>query len=72
VLVAVSSWRTTALAGSGAAPLEALNGGFQLAFGIGAGFALVAAVAGGALLRPRPMVAPGAEADVVEVPAAAH
>ena len=72
VLVAVSSWRTTALAGSGAAPLEALNGGFQLAFGIGAGFALVAAVAGGALLRPRPMVAPGAEADPAEVPAAAH
>ncbi|PVG84275.1 MFS transporter [Nocardioides gansuensis] len=72
VLVAVSSWRTTSLTGSGAAPLEALNGGFQLAFGIGALFALVAAVVGGALLRPQPMTMPAADEGDEEILVPVH
>jgi MFS family permease len=63
VLVAVSSWRTTALAAAGVDQVAALNGGFQLAFGIGAAFALVAAVVGGALLRPRPVGGPAEAPD---------
>ena len=55
VLVAVSSWRTTSLAAAGIDQVAALNEGFQLAFGIGAAFALVAAVVGCALLRPQPV-----------------
>jgi hypothetical protein len=58
--VAVSSWWT------GAQPdpssLESLNGGFQVAFAVGAVFAAAAAVIGGAYLRPRPMAVPDAEA----------
>src|SRR6478609_6846090 len=40
------------------APLEALNGGFQVAFAVGAGAAALAAVVGGLFLRPKPMVMP--------------
>ena len=48
--------------------LEALHGGFQVAFAVGAVFALLAAVVGGALLRPRPLSAPPEEAtDPAEV-----
>ena len=36
VLVSLSTWRTDDLAASGSAPLEALNGGYQLAFAAGA------------------------------------
>lgn len=57
VLVSISTTRTESLAASGSAPLEALNGGFQLAFAAGAACAVVAAV-GGTFLRPRPMVTP--------------
>lgn len=57
ILVSISTARTSTLADAGAAPLEALNGGFQLAFAAGAVFAAVAALVGG-LLRPKPMVAP--------------
>jgi EmrB/QacA subfamily drug resistance transporter len=52
VLASVATWRTDALAVAGAARAEALTGGFQLAFGIGALFALGAAVVGGTLLKP--------------------
>src|SRR6476661_4074794 len=58
VLVSLSDHRTSSLLASGAAPLEALNGGFRVAFAAGAVAALLAAVAGGVLLRPRPMAAP--------------
>ena len=58
VLVSLSTWRTDDLAASGASPLEALNGGYQLAFAAGAVMAAAAAVIGGALLRPKPMQAP--------------
>jgi MFS family permease len=62
VLVSLSTWRTDDLAASGSAPLEALNGGYQLAFAAGAVMAAAAAAIGGALLRPRPMQVPEPEA----------
>jgi hypothetical protein len=62
VLVSMSTWRTGDLTASGTAPLEALNGGYQLAFAAGAVMAAAAAVAGGVLLRPRPMQQPEPEA----------
>ena len=57
VLVSLSTWRTDALAADGAAPLEALHGGLQLAFAAGAVSALLAAAVGGLFLRPKPMAA---------------
>jgi EmrB/QacA subfamily drug resistance transporter len=68
ILVAVSSWWT------GGQPdpssLEALNGGFRLAFAVGAAFAAAAAVIGGAYLRPKPIGMPNLDADdEVAVPA---
>lgn len=65
VLVSLSTARTESLVASGAAPLEALNGGFQVAFAAGAVAAALAAIVGGAFLRPKPMAAPG-EAEVAE------
>jgi EmrB/QacA subfamily drug resistance transporter len=67
ILVAVSSWST------GAQPdrssLESLNGGFQVAFAVGALFAAAAAVIGGTWLRPKPMATPDPKAsDEVPVP----
>jgi len=56
ILVSVSSSRTSSLVADGAGSLEALNGGFQLAFAVGAVFAGLAAVIGGVFLRPKPMV----------------
>ena len=58
VLVAVSDSRTTSLAAGGADPVEALHGGLQVAFAVGAIAAALAAVVGGVFLRPQPMVAP--------------
>ncbi len=58
VLVSVSDARMTALAATGSSPVAALHGGLQLAFAVGAGFALTAAVIGGTLLRPEPMSPP--------------
>lgn len=66
VLVSLSTWRTDSLASGGTAPLEALNGGFQLAFAAGAVAALAAALAGGLFLRPRPMGVPAPEVTVAE------
>jgi hypothetical protein len=51
VLASLAAARTTALAGAGADALVALNGGYQLAFVIGAVFAAAAAVLGALLLR---------------------
>jgi len=61
VLVAVSSWWT----GSSPEPgsIEALHGGLQVAFGVGAAFAAAAAVIGGACLRPKPMPLPDLAVD---------
>ncbi len=70
VLVAVSDSRTASLTASGAGAVEALHGGLQVAFAVGAVFAALAAVIGGALLRPQPMTAPDAEPVVEETCAA--
>lgn len=58
VLVSLSTSRTESLTASGSAPLEALNGGFQLAFAVGAAAAVLAAIVGGLFLRPQPMAVP--------------
>jgi EmrB/QacA subfamily drug resistance transporter len=58
VLVSLSTSRTSALVADGVDSLEALNGGFQLAFAAGAVFAASAAVIGGVFLRPKPMAVP--------------
>ena len=63
VFVALSDWRKNDLLASGSSPLEALNGGYQLAFAAGAVMAAAAAVIGGTLLRPKPMGAPAPEAE---------
>jgi hypothetical protein len=51
VLAAVSTSRTDALAGSEGGHVAALNGGYHLAFLIGALFVVAAAALGGLLLR---------------------
>jgi len=53
ILVAVSTGVT-----DGATSAQALTDGFQVAFAIGAVFAVLAAAIGGALLRPHPMQMP--------------
>src|SRR6478752_7438963 len=58
VLVSVSTSRTSSLVADGVDSLEALNGGFQVAFAAGAVFAAAAAVIGGVFPRPKPMAAP--------------
>lgn len=57
VLVAVSDSRTATLARSGSPTVEALAGGLQVAFAVGAVFAGLAALVGGVFLRPKPMSA---------------
>jgi MFS family permease len=56
VLASVAAARTTHLVASGDGSLQALTGGYHIAFVIGAIFAIAAAAIGGALLRDR---APG-------------
>ena len=53
VLASLAAARTTALAAQGHDALQALNGGYQVAFGVGALFALAAAALGGGLLRAK-------------------
>lgn len=60
VLASLAAARTQAL--GGAALPAALNGGYQLAFGVGAGFALLAAALGAGLMRNPPAGAPAAAA----------
>ena len=51
ILASIAGARTGALAAAGAGHIAALNGGYQLAFLVGALFALVAAGAGAVFLR---------------------
>ena len=60
VLASLAAFRTGSLSAAGAASIAALNGGYHAAFLAGAVFAGVAAVLGGAVLRPAAM--PEAEA----------
>ncbi|MDE3069445.1 MAG: DHA2 family efflux MFS transporter permease subunit [Acidobacteriota bacterium] len=62
VLASVAASRTSALAAAGQGHASALVGGYHVAFGIGALFALVAGILGGALLRTRGPMAAGAGA----------
>src|SRR4051812_3142729 len=64
VLVAVSDSRTASLAASGSSAVEALHGGLQVAFAVGAVAAALAAVIGGVFLRPQPMATPSEAAGV--------
>jgi len=63
VLVSLASSRTDSLTASGDGPLAALNGGYHLAFLVGALFAAAAAVVGGVLLRTRHQAPAGAPVD---------
>lgn len=61
VLASLAAGRTAALQDAGAVQAAALTGGYQLAFAVGALFALAAAVLGAWLLRnPAPQVQPAA------------
>jgi len=51
VLASLAAARSEALLAAGAAQTLALTGGYRLAFGVGAGFAAVAGLLGGLLLR---------------------
>jgi MFS family permease len=51
VLASLAAARTDGLLASGASPLVALNGGYHIAFAVGAVFAAAAALLGAALLR---------------------
>ena len=53
VLASLAASRTDALAAAGSGHLEALAGGYHVAFVVGAGFAAAAAVIGAVLLRDR-------------------
>lgn len=66
VLASLADARTHALTAAGNTLPVALSGGYQLAFVIGAGFALVAGLLGALLLRP------GVQAGVGQGPAAMH
>ena len=66
VLVAVSDSRTASLAAGGSSAVEALHGGLQVAFAVGAVFAALAAVVGGVFLRPQPMAMPEMGAEAVD------
>jgi len=70
VFVALSEWRTDNLLADGSAPLEALNGGYQLSFAAAAVAALAAATIGGIFLKPKPkpMTMPGAAGSEVGQP----
>jgi EmrB/QacA subfamily drug resistance transporter len=64
ILASVASSRTSHLLASGHARLSALDGGYQLAFLIGALFALIAALLGTIRLRAPSMMGAGPEASV--------
>jgi EmrB/QacA subfamily drug resistance transporter len=66
VLASLAAGRTGDLGGAGAA---ALNGGYQLAFWVGAGCAALAALIGAVFTKPRPK---GAPSDMAAVAGAAH
>ena len=66
VLASLADARTHGLTAAGVALPAALNGGYQLAFVVSAGFALVAGLLGAVLLRP------GAQAGAGQGPVAAH
>ncbi len=71
VLASIAASRTDTLRASGDDAIEALNGGYQIAFLAGAIFAALAATLGGTLLRVGRHAAAHADGGGVGVPAAA-
>jgi len=63
ILVSLAASRTDKLTASGQGPLAALNGGYHLAFLVGAFFAAAAGVVGAVLLRTRQQAAAGAPVE---------
>ena len=63
VLASLAASRTESLTASGSDELEALAGGYHVAFLVGAIFAASAAALGAGLLRPAPMPQAGFEGD---------
>ena len=63
ILVSLAASRTDRLTASGQGPFAALNGGYHLAFLVGAFFAAAAGVVGAVLLRTRQQVAAGAPVE---------
>jgi EmrB/QacA subfamily drug resistance transporter len=59
ILVSLAASRTDKLTASGQSPLAALNGGYHLAFLVGAFFAAAAGLVGAVLLRTRQQVVAG-------------
>ncbi len=55
VLASLAAARTTELLGSGAAQAAALGSGYELAFSVGAAFAVLAALLSAVVLRARPL-----------------
>jgi hypothetical protein len=51
ILASLADWRSSVLRDSGESELDALTGGYHLAFIVGMAFAIGAAVIGGLLLR---------------------
>ena len=72
ILASLAASRTDSLTTSGHGHLAALNGGYHIAFLVGALFAVAAAVVGAALLRPGMPAAAHAGDEAVGVPAAAE
>ena len=58
VLASLAARRTGSLTAQGQSAVAALNGGYHLAFVVGAAFAVVAAALAAGLLRTRPIAAP--------------
>ncbi|MEJ0035417.1 MAG: DHA2 family efflux MFS transporter permease subunit [Gammaproteobacteria bacterium] len=67
VLASIAAGRTKALLGSGVPSLEALNGGYHVAFIVGAIFAAVAAVIGATLIRVNMNAQPASGAAEVAI-----
>jgi EmrB/QacA subfamily drug resistance transporter len=65
VLASVAASRTDSLRGSGSAPLQALVGGYHVAFLVGAAFAVAAALAGAIGFRISERPAPQAHREAV-------
>jgi hypothetical protein len=59
LLASLAAARTGALAADGVAPTMALNGGYHLAYLVGAGFAALAAVLGATIPRAARRAEPG-------------
>ena len=71
VLASLADRRTSTLTADGDSVLEALNGGYHVAFLLGAVFVVIAAAVGGALLRAGAQ-APAHEGEAIGAPATAE